>query len=214
MNGDGRADYVWIDPKTGEIRCWLNNIPEPWTPAGTNNSIIGSGAGRGETIYLADMNGDGRDDYLVIKPRNGAVRVFWNYGADDSWENGWKFVDGGVIASGVPHANLATLRFPDINGDGRADYRRQGRLRLDQVQVWLNMYPQQPAWRHIGIVKDGVRGTAGAANTRFAKLTRTRRQRTGSGRADYVVVEPGTGAAAAWLNGLLHQVNQYQSMPS
>lgn len=29
---------------------------------------------------------------------------------------------GGQIASGVPHANLETLRFPNINGDGRADY--------------------------------------------------------------------------------------------
>ncbi|KAM3509343.1 hypothetical protein MY10362_000678 [Beauveria mimosiformis] len=63
-----------------------------------------------------------RDDYLIVNPRNGAVHVFCNYGADDSWDNGWKFVDGGIIASGVPHANLATLRFPDINGDGRADY--------------------------------------------------------------------------------------------
>lgn len=47
------ADYVWIDPNTGEIKCWLNNLPEPWSPAGTNNSIIGSGAGRGQTVYLA-----------------------------------------------------------------------------------------------------------------------------------------------------------------
>jgi hypothetical protein len=31
-------------------------------------------------------------------------------------------VPAGQLASGVPHANWATLRFPDINGDGRADY--------------------------------------------------------------------------------------------
>ncbi|KAM3461282.1 hypothetical protein MY5147_006012 [Beauveria neobassiana] len=35
-------------------------------------------------------------------------------------------------------------------------------------QVWLNMYPQRPAWRHVGVVKDGV-GTAGANTQRFAK---------------------------------------------
>ena len=61
-------------------------------------------------------------DYLVINPDNGSVRVWWNYGPDESWANGWKFVEGGQIASGVPHANLQTLRFPDVNGDGRADY--------------------------------------------------------------------------------------------
>lgn len=62
------------------------------------------------------------DDYLVVDPDNGSVRVWWNYGPDDNWVNGWRFVPGGEIASGVPHANLETLRFPDVNGDGRADY--------------------------------------------------------------------------------------------
>ncbi|KAF4990980.1 hypothetical protein FDECE_14187 [Fusarium decemcellulare] len=122
MNGDGKADYVWIHPETGEIRCWLNNLPKPWSPAGNNHSTIGSGVGPVKTIFLADMNGDGLDDYLVVDPSKGSVRVWWNYGPDDDWENGWKFVPGGEIASGVPHANLETLRFPDINGDGRADY--------------------------------------------------------------------------------------------
>jgi hypothetical protein len=59
---------------------------------------------------------------MVVDPSNGAVSIWWNYGPDDSWDNGWKFVGGGQIASGVPHANWVTLRFPDINGDGRADY--------------------------------------------------------------------------------------------
>lgn len=61
-------------------------------------------------------------DYLVVNPENGSVKIWWNYGPGENWVNGWKFVEGGQIASGVPHANLETLRFPDINGDGRADY--------------------------------------------------------------------------------------------
>lgn len=59
---------------------------------------------------------------MVVNPKNGAVKIWWNYGPDNSWVNGWKFVEGGEIATGVPHANWETLRFPDINGDGRADY--------------------------------------------------------------------------------------------
>ena len=55
-------------------------------------------------------------DYLVVDQDTGAVTVYWNEGPDDNWENGWRFVPGGVIATGVPHANWATLRFPDING--------------------------------------------------------------------------------------------------
>jgi hypothetical protein len=61
-------------------------------------------------------------DYMVVDEKDGSVRIWWNYGPNDYWENGWKFVDGGQIASGVPHANLKTLRFLDTNGDGRADY--------------------------------------------------------------------------------------------
>jgi hypothetical protein len=38
---------------TGEIMCWLNNLPKPWSKAGTNNGIIGSGVGPAKTIYLA-----------------------------------------------------------------------------------------------------------------------------------------------------------------
>ncbi|KAK1448624.1 hypothetical protein CMEL01_07939 [Colletotrichum melonis] len=121
MNGDGKADYIWLNPENGEIRCWINNLPAPWSPAGTNNSIIGSGAGVAESVFLADMNGDGLEDYMIVNPQNGAVKIWWNYGADESWVNGWKFIDGGQIASGVPHANWATLRFPDINGDGGQD---------------------------------------------------------------------------------------------
>jgi hypothetical protein len=50
------ADYVWLDPNTGELRCWLNNYPnptEPWMPAGTNNAIIASGAGPAKSVFLA-----------------------------------------------------------------------------------------------------------------------------------------------------------------
>lgn len=59
---------------------------------------------------------------MVVDEDDGSVHIWWNYGADDTWVNGWKFYDGGIIATGVPHANWETLRFPDINGDGRADY--------------------------------------------------------------------------------------------
>lgn len=84
-----------------------------------------------------------------------------------------------------------------LHSDGKADY--VWTRPLDgQVQVWLNKYPQLPAWKHIGVVKDGV-GTSGA-NIRLAPLTGTK-QHPGSGRADYVAVNPGTGAIVAWLNG-------------
>lgn len=61
------------------------------------------------------------DDYLVVDPKNGAVKIWWNFGPDASWVNGWKFAEGSQFTIEVSHASLETLRFPDINGDGRAD---------------------------------------------------------------------------------------------
>ncbi|EGX89576.1 lipolytic protein G-D-S-L family [Cordyceps militaris CM01] len=198
MNGD---DYVWIDPNTGEIRCWLNNLPKPWSPAGTNNSIIGSGAGRGETVYLADMNGDGMDDYLIVNPRNGAVRVFWNHGPDSRWANGWKFVDGGVIAAGVPHANLATLRFPDINGDGRADYVYIGQG--GSLVHWLNVGSvggTDVVWHSQRGIATGV-GLEDLSRLVFADIN-------GDGRDDYLVYDDDGG-----ISGFLNQRTNREGVP-
>jgi hypothetical protein len=45
-------------------------------------------------------------------------------------------VEGGQVASGVPHANWKTLRLADTNGDGRADYLTVG-VR-GSLALWLN----------------------------------------------------------------------------
>lgn len=79
----------------------------------------------------------------------------------------------------------------DIDGDGRADY--VWTRRLDgRVRVWYNQYPSQPTWREGGEIAGGV-GTSGA-NVKYARLQVT-------GRADYVAVDPLTGALGAWLGG-------------
>lgn len=46
-------DYVWLDPVSGEITCWINNLPDYWTRAGTNGGIIGSGAGPAKSVFIA-----------------------------------------------------------------------------------------------------------------------------------------------------------------
>lgn len=52
------------------------------------------------------------------------------------------------------------------------------------------MYPEMPAWHSIGVIAAGV-GTSGA-NIRQAKLIR-------SDRANYIAVDPNTGALVVWL---------------
>ncbi|KAJ3565378.1 hypothetical protein NPX13_g7525 [Xylaria arbuscula] len=200
MNGDGKADYVWIHPDTGEIRCWLNNLPEPWSPAGNNNSIIGSGVGPAKTIYLADMNGDGMDDYLVVNPKDGSVRVWWNYGPDANWDNGWKFVAGGEIASGVPHANLETLRFPDINGDGRADYVYIG----EHGALKHHMNTGSPGGQDV--LFHAMGGIATGAVEDISQLVFA--DMNGDGRDDYLIWDDDGG-----LTGFLNQRTNREGVP-
>jgi hypothetical protein len=99
------------------------------------------------------------DDYLVVNPDSGAVTVYWNRGYDVGWANGWKFEPGGEIASGVPHVNLATLRFPDINGDGRADYVYIGEG--GSLGHWLNTgteaEPMFYSWPKVGLQQVSAR---------------------------------------------------------
>ncbi|TIC96910.1 hypothetical protein CH35J_007763 [Colletotrichum higginsianum] len=194
MNGDGKADYIWLNPENGEIRCWINNLPAPWSPAGTNNSIIGSGAGVAESVFLA------LEDYMIVNPQNGAVKIWWNYGADESWVNGWKFVDGGQIASGVPHANWATLRFPDINGDGRADYVYIGAG--GSLKHWMNtgtVGGQDVVFYYQGGIATG--GTSDISNLVLADVD-------GDGRDDYLIWD-----AQAGLTGFLNQPTRREGVP-
>ncbi|KAM0426176.1 hypothetical protein ACHAPT_008521 [Fusarium lateritium] len=200
MDGDGKADYVWVDPQSGEIICWINNLPGHWSPAGNNKGIIGSGVKGSKYIYLADMNGDGKADYLVVNPDNGSVKVWWNYGPDDNWVNGWKFVEGGEIASGVRHANLATLRFPDINGDGRADY------------VYIGQGGALRAFLNVGgkgsteLLFHAQGGIATGAVKDISKLVFA--DMNGDRRDDYLIWDNNGG-----LTGFLNQKTNHEGVP-
>ncbi len=200
LNGDGKADYVWLDPTSGETICWINNLPKPWSPAGTNNSIIASGAGKSESVFIADMNGDGMEDYMVVDPNNGAVNIWWNYGPDNDWVNGWKFVPGGQIASGVPHANWATLRFPDINGDGRADYVYIGQN--GALGAWLNT--GSPGGQDVLFLAQG--GIAAGASSNISNIVFA--DMDGDGRDDYLIWDNIGG-----LTGFLNQPTRAEGVP-
>ncbi|PMD51086.1 uncharacterized protein K444DRAFT_706964 [Hyaloscypha bicolor E] len=74
------------------------------------------------TIHFADLNGDGRTEYLYVDG-SGGVTAFLNLGGPDNGPNAARisWLPQGVIASGVG-ANRSSVRFGDLNGDGRAEY--------------------------------------------------------------------------------------------
>lgn len=200
INNDGKADYLWVDPSTGRLVAWLNNLPGAWSPAGSDGGVIADGAGAGDTVFFADMNGDGFADYLVVDGDTGAVTCYWNFGADNAAVHGWRFVPGGIIATGVPHANLGTLRFPDMNGDGRADYVTIGVG--GSLGLWLNT-GEQGAQSVLFQAQGGIASGASPdiSNVVFADLD-------GDGRDDYLVWDSDGG-----LSGFLNQPTEKAGLP-
>ncbi|GAA0369310.1 FG-GAP-like repeat-containing protein [Streptomyces blastmyceticus] len=185
INGDGRADYLVVD-EYGAVSAWLNNGDKnhvAWTKAGRNGRIATGVGASGDQVRFADINGDGRADYLVVDD-SGAVHAWLN----DSTTGQDKWTDAGTFAPGG-HVPRDQVRFADINGDGRADY-----LVVDDhgaVRAWVNNGAGgHDGWTDAGVIATGV-GVPGD-QVRFADVN-------GDRRADYLVVD-GSGAVHAWLN--------------
>lgn len=190
LDGDGLADYLVVDPTSGAVTLWKNGGIAAnqangwlWLPQGQIASGIGAGAG----VRFADIDGDGRDDYLWLDG-NGAVTAYINGGPSASQPGGWLWLPQGVIATGVGAAR-EDVQFADINGDGKADYLWVGRID-GTVNLWYNGGPASDhgwIWYPAGEVATGT-GSNGLS-VMFADTT-------GDGRDDYLVVTPSTGAVS------------------
>ncbi|NAS26971.1 lipolytic protein G-D-S-L family [Herbidospora sp. NEAU-GS84] len=183
LNGDGRDDYLLVGEQ-GQVRAWINNRAGQgggWNHIGE----IATGAAPRHQVRFADLNGDGRDDYLVVGDQ-GQVSMWLNTGTGDAV--GW--ASQGVVATGVG-ATRDQVRFADVDVDGRDDYLvvdDQGRVR-----AWLNQFtPGGGAWSYRGEIASGVGATRD--QVRFHDLD-------GDGDDDYLVVD-GQGYFRAWLNNV------------
>ena len=197
LNGDGRADYLWIHTD-GSVEAWLNlashddgadAISAAWAYQGK----IASGLGKnGSEVKFADLNGDGRAEYLWIHP-DGSVEAFLNLGSSNASTFSWQPL--GTVATGIGKSSTG-LEFGDINGDARADY-----LWVDPSNGAVTAYlssggpgnrpdNSQIHWIADGIIATGV-GTDGSG-VRFADLN-------GDGRVEYLNLDV-NGAVTAWLN--------------
>lgn len=88
----------------GSVRAWLNNggdNHDDWISQGR----IATGMGApGNNVRFADINGDGKADYLVVQD-DGAVYARVNNGGDD--HGGW--IDYGRIATGAGAGNRVRI---------------------------------------------------------------------------------------------------------
>ncbi|MFB7663238.1 FG-GAP-like repeat-containing protein [Kitasatospora sp. NPDC056138] len=186
FDGDGKPDYVTIEDD-GSVNVWLNHGGDPaggWQSLGRVATGVTTDRSR---VRLADFDGDGRADYIVINP-DGSVNVWLNRGGDPAGPNGWQPI--GRVATGTT-TRQDQVRFADFDGDGRTDY-----LTISDdgsVNVWLNR-GGDPAggsgWQSIGQVATGL-----TTDQNSVFLT----DFTGDGRADYLW-NPGDGSTHAAAN--------------
>ncbi len=171
-----------------------------WYPQGT--LTLGNGHSQ-DQVRLADLNGDGRDDYLTVND-DGSVDAYVNGGGKPG---NWVWYDYGRIAGGVGAPGREVM-FADINGDGRDDY-----LTVSDsgaVHLWINGggIPGDWIWYDEGTIAGGVNKTIRAPQqsdrgelVQPAKYSLTFADLNGDGRDDYIVTTIDSGAAEAWLVG-------------
>jgi hypothetical protein len=177
INGDGRADYVYIG-KGGSLGHWLNT----GTQGGQDvlfQAMGGIATGAAPDIsklFFADINGDGRDDYLIwdeqagftgfmnVPTRRDGVPLFLNQGPAKT------------LADGITQ-NPNSIQIVDMDGDGKADY-----VHIDDAgALWL--------WRNEGNIDNSL----AISGAHFADID-------GDGVDDYIWVDPVSGAPFVYAN--------------
>ncbi len=194
LNGDQRADYLQVRDDGG-FRASVNTVGTPgqpdWVDAGTYKPADGV---HGDEVRFADLNGDGRDDYLVVDSSS-KVRAYINFPGTG---NTLRFVEWGTVFDEESFSRN-NLRFADVTGDGRDDVLRVGAE--GAVHVYRNLWdptsgqvsdqPNPPDWSLWLYWAGGTRGSSLEA-VRFA-------DGDGDGRADYLQVGF-DGSVHAFLN--------------
>ncbi|MCL6737132.1 glycosyl hydrolase family 18 protein [Streptomyces neyagawaensis] len=190
LNGDGKADYAVVGTD-GKVTGWRND--DPRKEAVSLGDI--SPADRGNNpalVYFADLDGDGKDDYIRILPAAdsptgiAAMRMSRNTssGGKVSWDS------AKIVANNLGYE--PELYFTDLDGDGRDDL-----ITLDRMSfptAWQNKgkgMPTEGGWTKISGFT--TPGESRGAQVAFADIT-------GDGKADTVRVEFTTGEVRAWEN--------------
>ncbi|KFY70309.1 hypothetical protein V499_09272, partial [Pseudogymnoascus sp. VKM F-103] len=195
-DGDGKADIIAVEKGSGAVTVWKTSY------AGNKFSFAkqvipnsgkcnqGWGVGLFDIgVIFADLTGNGRVDYLCMKP-DGTTEAWLNDDGSDLRSVGQiKFSE---------KFDRANHRFADVNGDGRADFLWVDKFNGD-TKVWENL-GELPNGERVGgssfrwSLKGTVyKGSSRGSNMHFPNIG-------GVGRADIVDVNPTTAKGFIWFN--------------
>ena len=114
IDGDKRVDYMCLEPD-GRVTGWLN---KPGGLQWMNQIKFSVGKDRANHRW-ADVNGDGRDDFMWIDKFTGDADVWYNMGPQEiSGSSFWWDPQGRKYQGSSSGPNL---HFPNLGGQGRAD---------------------------------------------------------------------------------------------
>ncbi|GAB1314669.1 hypothetical protein MFIFM68171_04879 [Madurella fahalii] len=203
-NGDGICDIIYVNPDTGYMEgLWINqheltrDLLSPLNFVRVTNWLDGPGPNNAPcperhgvgihdlAVRFADIDGDGRADYLCIE-KDGRT---WGYLNND--DNTLTYVSQFKKTEGKDRANI---RFVDVNGDGRADLLWLDKFSGD-ASVWYNRGPVPASgsaftWEPQGTV---YQCAAQGSCEHFPDLD-------GNGRADLHVTNSIENSAVTWFN--------------
>ena len=191
INGDGRADSCGRG--VAGILCALSNgssfgTTQLWNSAFSDSNGWAASQSYWETLQFPDIDGDGKADVcgrgtagILCALSNGSsfgTTQLWNSAFSDS--NGWA----------ASQSYYSTIRFSDINGDGKADVCGRGTA---GIQCWLSNGAGFPT----SVGGPGFSDSAGwnqapyYSTIRFSDIN-------GDGKAD--VCGRGTAGIQCWLS--------------
>ncbi len=126
LDDDGRAELINITAG-GQVQAWHNDGAFSAMPYGATVTIAAGFTP--ERTAFADLDGDGRDEIVAVQT-NGQVQA---------WHNDLGFAAnpyGTSVIIGAGFTDPARVRFPDLDGDGRAEI---AAIQTNgDVQAWHN----------------------------------------------------------------------------
>ncbi|KAL9059935.1 MAG: hypothetical protein Q9206_001254 [Seirophora lacunosa] len=197
LNGDGFDDYIFLEPNAA-VRLYINGGEQSdgqnwvWVPFDSFNEIANGAGAKREEIIFADMDGDGKDDFVIVNPKTGALTLYKSGGQQPDGKWGW--IPAGEIATGLGGPGTA-VRLADLDGDGKADYIQLGDN--GEARLYLNGGPMAGGgwnWRPYNDFKniaDGIGFTRD--HVQFKDID-------GDRRADYIGVDQLDGHIIAFRN--------------
>lgn len=132
IDGNGLADFLCMEPD-GRTWGFLNSNGGKML---TKLSQIKKTEGKDRAnLHFTDVNGDGLDDFLWINKFNGDTEVWYNRGPILASGSAFTWEHQGAFDQGA--AQGSCIRYPDLDGNGRADMHVVDSL-ANTAMTWFN----------------------------------------------------------------------------